>query len=47
MNEKIKTEMECPKCFYKWQTKSTHIFVSCPSCLNKVRNEMRNKEMQK
>jgi len=26
----------CPKCRYEWITKSSHIYVSCPSCLQKV-----------
>ena len=29
--------MRCRKCGYKWETKSTHVYVSCPSCLSKVR----------
>jgi len=31
-------EIKCKKCGYKWQSKSKHIYVSCPSCLGKVRN---------
>ena len=30
-------EIICPKCNYKWDTKSNHVFVSCPSCMGKVR----------
>ena len=29
-------KVKCQKCGYRWETKSKHIFVSCPSCLNKV-----------
>lgn len=29
--------MKCQKCGYEWITKSTHKFVSCPSCLAKVK----------
>lgn len=28
---------KCKKCGYKWETKSLMIFVSCPSCNNKVK----------
>ena len=31
--------MKCNKCGYEWQTKSKLIFISCPSCLQKVKNE--------
>ena len=30
--------MKCTHCNYKWETKSKMVFVSCPSCLLKVRN---------
>lgn len=29
-------KVKCPNCSYAWETKSEHIFVSCPSCLRKV-----------
>ena len=29
--------MLCKKCGYEWVTKSTHVYVSCPSCMSKVR----------
>ena len=28
---------KCKKCGYEWETKSLMIFVSCPSCNNKVK----------
>ena len=28
---------KCNKCNYEWNTKSEMIFVSCPSCNNKVK----------
>ena len=28
---------KCKNCEYEWQTKSTHIFVTCPSCYKKVK----------
>jgi len=28
---------KCPKCRYEWETESKMVFVSCPSCLQKVR----------
>lgn len=30
--------MKCDKCGYEWETKSSHLFVSCPNCLQKVKN---------
>jgi len=30
-------KVKCSHCGYEWTTKSNHIFVSCPSCLKKVR----------
>jgi len=32
-----KKPVECPKCGYKWETRSTKTYVSCPSCLRKVK----------
>jgi len=37
-------KIKCEKCGYEWDTKSTHIFVSCPSCLKKVKNEVKENE---
>lgn len=34
--------MKCPKCNYEWETKSKMVFVSCPSCLLKVKNDMKS-----
>ena len=28
---------KCDRCGHQWQTKSTHVFVSCPSCYKKVK----------
>lgn len=30
-------KIKCDACGHRWTTKSEHIFVSCPSCLKKVR----------
>ena len=30
-------KVKCPKCGYTWDTKSTHVFVSCPSCYAKIK----------
>jgi len=30
-------KIKCDKCEYEWETKSKHLFVSCPSCLQKVK----------
>ena len=32
-----KKEVKCPKCQWKWKTKSKAVIVSCPSCGNKVK----------
>ena len=29
--------VKCNRCEYEWETKSTHVFVSCPSCYKKVK----------
>lgn len=34
------TELECEKCGHKWKTKSNMFRVTCPSCLNKVKNKI-------
>ena len=31
--------MKCPKCNYEWKTKTELMYVSCPSCRLKVKNE--------
>jgi hypothetical protein len=28
---------KCPKCGYEWDCKSKHRFVSCPSCMAKIK----------
>lgn len=30
-------KVKCDKCGHEWDTKSKHIYVSCPSCLQKVK----------
>ena len=41
-NKEIKlTELKCPKCSYKWETKSLLFNVTCPSCLRKVEVEQK------
>lgn len=35
--EIIKPNITCPKCKHEWFTISKKVFVSCPSCLSKVR----------
>jgi endogenous inhibitor of DNA gyrase (YacG/DUF329 family) len=39
MSEKKKEgiKVKCPYCGYEWVTKSDHVYVSCPSCLKKVK----------
>lgn len=32
-------KIKCQKCGYEWETKSTKLYVSCPSCLTKVKTE--------
>ncbi len=29
--------VKCKKCGYEWETSSTMVMVSCPSCGNKVK----------
>jgi len=31
----MKTKIKCSSCGYEWETKSNHVFVTCPSCLQK------------
>jgi len=33
-----KTKIKCHRCGYEWETKSKLAFVSCPSCMVKVKN---------
>jgi len=28
---------KCSKCGYEWDTESKNVYVSCPSCLKKVK----------
>jgi len=38
---------KCTKCKYEWETASTMIMVSCPSCGNKVKiREIKNEKSQ-
>lgn len=44
LNKEEGHELQCPKCEYKWKTKSKLFWVSCPSCLHKVKQaEVRDK----
>jgi ribosomal protein S27E len=38
MIEQKKLKLKCPYCNYEWETSSTHVYVSCPSCLRKILN---------
>ncbi len=31
--------VKCGKCGYEWETKSSLVFVCCPSCMKKVRTK--------
>lgn len=33
-------KIKCEKCEYIWTTESTHISITCPSCLKKTKNEV-------
>jgi len=35
-------KLKCNHCGYEWDTKSKLKFVSCPSCMKKVRNIQQN-----
>lgn len=40
-------KVKCPKCNYEWNTLSQMIFVSCPSCMQKVKiKEEQHEEKQ-
>lgn len=39
IRRKHKVKCEKKKCGYSWKTTSVKKFVSCPNCLNKVRNK--------
>ena len=30
-------KVKCKKCGYEWNTASKHVYVSCPSCMQKVK----------
>ena len=36
MSKQIKL-VKCPHCEYAWYSKSTHIYVSCPNCVGRVK----------
>jgi len=41
-NKVLQTKkIQCTKCNYEWQTTSNHLYVSCPSCLTKVKQEVK------
>jgi hypothetical protein len=41
-------KIRCPKCSYEWQTRSKCIYVTCPSCLDKVKiRELKKKKLQR
>ncbi len=42
MENKTK-EIKCNHCGYEWNTASEKIYVSCPSCLKKVKQEIEEK----
>jgi len=35
----MKRKLKCLKCGYDWETKSKLIYVCCPNCMNKVKEE--------
>ena len=39
--------MKCHKCGYEWKTKSKHVYVTCPSCLAKVKVEQFSQNVTK
>lgn len=40
-------EVRCDRCGHKWNTESELMFVTCPSCLKKVKNpNFKKKEVQ-
>ena len=42
---RLKMKIKCNKCQYEWETKSKHVYVSCPSCMSKIlTNQQVNKD---
>ena len=39
--------MKCTNCNYEWETKSELMYVSCPSCRLKVKNDNKVKIKEK
>jgi len=37
-------QLKCRHCGYEWESKSDMIWVCCPSCLNKNKQNMEEKE---
>jgi len=40
-------KVKCNFCGYEWVSYSDHIYVSCPSCLKKVKIKELEKEVKK
>jgi len=36
-SKKEEIKMTCEHCNYTWITKSKHIYVTCPSCMAKIK----------
>lgn len=47
MKNKDSTRVKCLNCGYEWTTLSDHKFVSCPSCLDKVKIKETEEERYK
>ena len=39
-------KIKCSKCKHEWDTKSKYVFVSCPSCMQKVRVKKQQQEVK-
>lgn len=39
MEEVIKYKIKCDKCGHEWESRSRLVYVTCPSCLGKVKQE--------
>ena len=36
--EKLSALVKCPKCGYEWDSKSIKMWICCPNCLRKTKN---------
>jgi len=37
----IKHKIKCKFCNYEWETKSEKIYITCPNCQKKIKDEVK------